>query len=256
MKVKLHIIIFVSLFLLVGCSQTSSEDEEKELHLSAASSLSAPLNEIKEKYEKENDDMKLIINYGSSGTLVNQLGQGAPVDIIILASSFWMEQAIEQNLVKQENVIDVFTNQLVLASHQDSGLTGLEGLAEEKVEKIAVGDPDSVPVGSYTKQALMELEYWELLEEKVVLAKSARQVAAYIDSKNVTAGFVFQSDLEAFPALQSVETISDSLHDPIIYPAALTERNAVLEESEDFLTFLESPESVSIFQKYGFEEIR
>lgn len=255
MKTIVYFIMMFVLFLLVSCSQGTPEQGAKELHISAASSLTAPLNQIKVLYEERHPEVELIINYGSSGTLVNQLDQGAPADLAILASVSWMERAMEQEIISEENIVDLFTNQLVLAIHEDSPVTSLDNL-EGTADTIAIGDPDSVPVGSYTKQALVQLGLWENFQDKIVLAKSARQVAAYIESGNTDAGFILQSDAKAFPDLESVETLPESLHDPIVYPAAVINRSGKKEEGETFLTFLTSDEAIRVLQDYGFQEIR
>lgn len=256
MKIIIYFIFTINLFLLVSCSQTNIEETKNEIHISAASSMTTPLNELKTLFEEEHPQIELIINYGSSGTLVNQLSQGAPADVVILANASWMEDAVKQDIVQKEDVVNLYTNRLVLAAHKDSEMKSLEDLTGEDVERVAIGDYDSVPAGSYTKQALIELDKWVEVEGKVVLAKSARQIASYIESKNVDAGFIFLSDVEAFSDLKSVEVVEESLHEPIIYPAALIRRSGKTEDSEVFLAFLSSQEAINVFQDYGFQEIR
>lgn len=256
MKISYFFTMSILLFVLTSCAQQAGEEIQQDLYISAASSLTAPLDIIKGMYEQQNPEIELVINYGGSGTLVNQVNQGAPVDLLILASEDWMETAIEQEIVNADEVTHLFTNQLVLAARMDSKLNELDEIGEAGVEKIAIGTPDSVPAGEYTKQALTALGEWENLKRKIVMTKSARQVATYIESGNVDAGFVFQSDLQAFSNLQAVEVIPESLHEPIVYPAVAIDRNGRIEASEAFLAFLTTPEAQEVFQEYGFKEIK
>ena len=70
--------------------------------------------------------------------------------------------------------------------------SSLADLEQTDFAKLAIGEPLSVPAGSYAKEALMHEGLWGELESKLVFAKDVRQVLAYVETGNAEAGFHIQ----------------------------------------------------------------
>ena len=98
--------------------------------------------------------MRIIYNADSSGTLMIQIEEGYECDIFFSAAQKQMDQLEEDGLIMEGTRANVVKNQVVVVALKDSGtkVTGLENL--EKAENIALAG-GSVPVGNYTRQALM-----------------------------------------------------------------------------------------------------
>lgn len=242
------LILTVALFLLTACSST--KDEKITLTISAAISLTDALEEIKEVYEAEHD-VELIFNLAGSGTLAQQIGQGAPVDLFISANEQWMDTLEEDGLIIPGTRSDVTGNQLALIAHTDSTLT-YQSFEESIPEDLAIGNPDSVPAGAYTKEALSALGVWETIEDKLILAKDVRQVLTYIETGNATAGFVYESDARTSDHVQIVTIIGDKYHDPITYPGAIMTNTDHEDEAKALLNYLMTDDAQNIFQAHGF----
>ena len=85
-KGKLFILVFI-VILLSGCVPKADSGETKtELTISAASSMTESLLEIKEQFEKEYPSITITYNFGGSGILRKQIEQGAPSDLFLSAS--------------------------------------------------------------------------------------------------------------------------------------------------------------------------
>lgn len=96
------IMVLVACLVLVGCSSSGSSTnrteqketvpvEKKEILVSVAASLKDAMTEIETQYEAKNAGINLTINYGSSGSLQQQIEQGAPTDLFISAGkNKWM----------------------------------------------------------------------------------------------------------------------------------------------------------------------
>ncbi|MDC3413560.1 molybdate ABC transporter substrate-binding protein [Aquibacillus sp. 3ASR75-11] len=255
MKKKIYLFIWMlSIVWISGCANdTNNVDKEKvTLSISAASSLTVAIDEIKAMYEERNN-IKLEINYASSGTLVNQMKQGAPVDVFVSASKEWMNQATEEGLIDKSSVVPLLYNRLVFGTNEKNEQISFEDMVTTEKAQIAIGDPESVPVGAYAKEVLQNKNLWDTWQSKLVYAKNARQVAVYVESGNVDAGFLFQSDAIAFKTINVIEVIPESLHSPIVYPAGITTQTANEEGASQFLRFLQSETAQSIFKTYGFE---
>lgn len=253
-------ILIVLLMVLIGCSHnnsnqslTQAENGDKVLTISAAISLTDALHDIKEVYEKEND-VELTFNLGGSGKLAQQIQQGAPVDVFISAHQDWMDAIEDEGFINTESRTNVTGNQLVLITSKESSLT-YESFAEidpNAVDQIAIGNPESVPAGKYSKDVLENLGTWDKLNDKFILAKDVRQVLTYVESGNTDIGFVYKSDAYHAENIKILATADQSMHDPIRYPAAVVSDTNHAQEASDFINFMQSDEVQTILESYGF----
>ena len=119
------------------------------------------------------------------------------------------------------------------------------------VERIAVGNPDSVPAGRYTRQSLTQAGLYDALKAKYVLASSVRQVLDYVSRGEVQAGFVYKTD--ALVAKDKVKIVGEMAgHSPITYPIAALAASSKKAEAKKYMDFLNTPEAQAVLAKYGF----
>ncbi|NBJ14260.1 MAG: molybdate ABC transporter substrate-binding protein [Dehalobacter sp. 4CP] len=260
------IMLLVACLVLVGCSSSGSSAngieqkgtvpvEKKEILVSAAASLKDAMTEIETQYEAKNAGINLAINYGSSGSLQQQIEQGAPTDLFISAGKKQMDALEKGNLLAEGTRIDLLGNDLVLIAGKDNkDITSFQDLA--KADKISIGTPDSVPAGKYAQEALTSMKLWGTLQAKLVLAKDVTQVLTYVESGNVDAGIVYQSDAQGSDKVKVVTVAPADSHSAIVYPAAVIASTKNLTEVKDFLSYLSSDDAQQIFVKYGFKIIK
>ena len=194
----------------------------QELTVSAAASLTNAFPEIGKRFEQLHPGAKVIFNFAASGALLQQIAQGAPVDVFASADQKTMDQAQEKGLIVPASRKNFVSNTLVLIVPQDSklALTGPKDLLLPKVKRVAVGNPDSVPAGRYAKKALTKAGLWQALQPKLIPGESVRQVLDYVSRGEVDAGLVYATD--AAIAKGKVKTVAQVQgHQPIVYPAAL-----------------------------------
>ncbi|TAK51315.1 MAG: molybdate ABC transporter substrate-binding protein [Bacteroidetes bacterium] len=235
----------------IGC--TKQKQEATELTISAAISLKDALEEIKGSYIKQNPAITITYNFGSSGALQHQIEAGAPVDIFFSAAMQHLDDLERRNFVLQNTRTTLLTNKLVLiAPLNGNGEITLNDLTTEKITTVAMGEPNSVPLGNYTRQTLVSLGIAEAIQSKAVFAKSARQVLSYVETGNVDAGFVYATDAKLSAKIRILAVLADSLHSPILYPAAILRRTEYPAEAKNYLAYLATDSSRAVFEKYGF----
>ncbi|HHY96009.1 MAG TPA: molybdate ABC transporter substrate-binding protein, partial [Firmicutes bacterium] len=144
-------------------------------------------------------------------------------------------------------------NRVVLVAPAGSSvaLAGWQDLAAPAVRRVAIGTPETVPIGQYAKETLQHLGLWEKVQPKLVLAKDVLQVVSYVKTKNVDAGVVFRTNSRD-PALQVVAEAPSGSHRPVVYPGAVVKASRHAEAARDFLEFLAGEEAGAIFTRYGF----
>lgn len=251
---KLHIVLLTALSLFISGCTNDSEHNKTELTISAAASLREVMEEAGQLYMKQNPGIKIVYNFGGSGSLQQQISQGAPVDLFISAAEDKFDSLHSKKLIDQQHSVRLLRNELVLITQKDyTSIDSAESLTKDSVERIALGTPESVPAGMYAKQALLSLQLWKGLEQKIIFTKDVRQVLSYVETRNVDAGFVYKTDALISDNIRIIPLKGNHLHDPIIYPVGIVAGTEHPNESIDFFNFIKGQEAMKIFEKYGFK---
>ena len=261
---RLFVFSFLLILSLVGCSSGNdtppasniTKVEPIEIMVSAAASMKDSLTELQKAYAQKKPEVKITINFGASGALQQQIEQGAPADLFISAGKTQMDTLDSKNLLVKESKVDLVGNELVLVTGKDnSKVTSLEDLPKAGVVKIGIGTPESVPAGKYAQEALTNLKLWDALQPKFVMAKDVTQVLTYVETGNVEAGFVYQSDALGSTKVKVVTVVPASSHKTIVYPAAVISATKNKQAAEDFLKYLQSSDAQQVFVRYGFKTL-
>jgi len=235
-------------------NSNSSADSEAKLIISAAASLTDALEEIKTAFNKENPDISITYNFGGSGNLSQQIQQGAPTDIFLSASKKDMDTISEKTLIDEDSRFDFVQNQLVVITEKSNTLKlpAIEDLATIDIGNLAMGDVEAVPAGRYGKASLENSGVWDNIENKVVYFSDVRQVLTQVETGNAELGIVYRTDAIQSDKVKIIHDIDSSLHDPIIYPAAIIKDSQNKEAATKYLDFLKSEKGKEILQSYGF----
>lgn len=266
MKKLLSIIMLVTVMVsLVACGGNKETDkspvvddanvEQVDLYASVAASVQDAMLELQKVYEKENLNVNLFFNFGASGALMQQIEEGVDADLFISAGKKQVDQLEEKGLLINESRIDFLKNDLVLIVNEKNKdkVKSLDDLLTLEGTAIAMGEPDSVPAGKYTLEALQSLGLYDQLEPHIVFTKDVRQALDYVDTENTIAGFCYASDAKMATNSVVAQVVPSDAHSPIVYPAAIIKDTKNLEEIKNFFAFLQTPESKAVFEKYGFK---
>lgn len=258
---KKNVLLFCLFFVLLlsfGCSDGGKVKEDKEqveLLVSAAASLTDVLTELKEEYEKDHKNTSITFNFGSSGKLAAQIEQGAPADLFLSASAKDMDNMNDKGLIDEPSRIVFTQNSLVLISNKDStiDLNSFEKIDSAKIDHLAIGEPESVPVGRYTKEVFEHLGLWEPLQSKLVMGSDVRQVLTHVEMGNADLGIVYASDALISDKVKVLAKADTEWHEPIVYPGAIVDSSRHKEEAQEFLEYLMSADGKLQLEKFGFK---
>lgn len=284
-------IIALAGMIFTGCGKSEPEDgssdgggsaekteknrdaQETEIQVFIAASLNTVMTELAEKYNEEHPEVKITYNADSSGTLLTQIEEGYECDIFFSAAQKQMDQLEEDGLDVEGTRADVLNNQVVVVTLKDSG-TSVTGLADiGKAESIALAG-GSVPVGKYTREALIRLgilgetdDAASITTERVSEAlggveiseqDNVSKVLSAVAEGSCEVGTTYYSDTYGYEdSLEILETVSYELTGNVIYPVARVVNKeadeAQLAAAEDFLAFILSDEAKAIFDSYYFD---
>ena len=260
---------------MTACQSTKEAEtetaEKTELIVFAAASMTETLTELGDKYMAENENIELVFNFDSSGTLKTQIQEGAECDVFISAGQKQMNQlditADESvnteglDFVLEDTRFDILENKVALAvpDENPAGIESyddmIEGLKAEEI-MLAMGNSD-VPVGQYTQKILT---YYELSEEDLAAAgcitygSNVKEVTTQVSESMVDCGIIYQTD--AYSAgLQVVDTATAEMCGQGIYPAAVLNVSENVDEAKAFLEYLTGDEADAVLENVGFTPI-
>ncbi|WP_251517931.1 MULTISPECIES: molybdate ABC transporter substrate-binding protein [Staphylococcus] len=227
-------------------SQTSNDDKHT-LHIAAAASLTDVTKALEKAFEKQHKGVNIEFNYGGSGSLRQQIKNGAPVDVFMSANT----KDIDALKGKANNKFIYAQNKLVLIGQKDTRYKSVKSLKQE--DKLAIGEPKSVPAGKYAQQYLTNHHLYKQVQPKLVFAKDVRQVLNYVEKGNAQLGYVYQTDYYQSKRNNSnqVKVIDHlSLKQPIKYEGATVSDKKM---GKQWMQFLKSKQAKKILKKYHFE---
>jgi molybdate transport system substrate-binding protein len=233
-----------------------------EITVSAAISMKDSLEEAAQAYHAQQPNVTVHFNLGASGTLQQQIEQGAPVDVFISASPTQMNSLESKGLLLAGTRKDLVRNRVVLIVPNvkkppaDAGakkiVFSFQDLAKPGVKVIAVGEPQSVPAGKYAQEVLTHFGLYDQLKPKFVLGKDVRQVLTYVATGNADAGIVYATDALTTKDVTVAATAPEDSHSPVVYPIAAIKASQNPAAAKAFIEFLLDAKARAIFEKYGF----
>ena len=248
----------------------AAADEEVELQVFIAASLNTCMQEVAAKYNEEHPNVKIVYNADSSGKLLTQIEEGYTCDVFFSAAQKQMNTLEEDGLIVEGTRADVVNNQVVVIKRKDteSAVTGLETLG--KASSIAMAD-GSVPVGRYTRTALMNLGILPEAEDASVYTTAevsdalggveiseqgnVSQVLTAVAEGSCEVGTTYYSDTYGYEdQIEVLETVSYDLTGNVIYPVCQVVNEEATDAQKaaaaDFVSFITYTTSKLIFDSY------
>ncbi|CAK7193542.1 Molybdate-binding protein ModA [Commensalibacter sp. Nvir] len=248
--IKCICLTFFALFLMLP-----SVTYAKDIIVSAAASLNEAFQQIGKNFEKENPKNKISFNFAASGTLLQQMKNGAPVDVFASADEATMKKALDLQLIDPKTSVIFTKNNLVLIEPKNHSIPiqKLQDLELGTIQKIAIGNPAFVPAGYYTHLALNSMQLWDKLQPKFIMTQSVRQTLDYVGRAEVDAGFVYGSDAAIMPNKVKI-VMNVSVPQAITYPIAITTYSKSKDLAQRFIDYVVSPQGQQVLSHYGFQK--
>ena len=241
--------------LAVAVIATSVNAFSAEVTVSAAASLTNAFKDIALNFEAEYPEHKVLLNFAGSGELLQQIAKGAPVDVFASADQETMDKAQAQNLLNEASRKDFVRNTLVVITPVSSTLElkTVEDLQQAALQRLAISNPESVPVGRYSKQALLDSNLWDALTDKMINTQNVRQSLDYVARDEVDAGFVYATDAAIMADKVKVQ-FTVPLKTVVSYPIAATVEGSAKAVSQQFIDFVLNQQSQAVLNTYGFSQ--
>lgn len=280
-RILAAVLAAVMVFSLAGCAgnKNESKDSKKEsgkkteIQVIIAASLNTVMTELAKEYQKDHPDVKITYNVDSSGTLLTQIEEGYECDLFFSAAQKQMDQLEEDGLVVDGTRKNVVNNQVIVVTRKNSKtkVKGLETLKDAKSIALAGG---RVPVGKYTRAALISIGKLKKVEDPATITTeevskalggveiseqdNVSKVLSAVVEGSCEVGTTYYSDTYGYEKdLDILEKVSYDLTGDVIYPIAEVKNDeadkAQKAAAEDFLKFVTSDQSKKVFDSYYFD---
>ncbi len=246
---------FIHVPLLVCLWAASIAASAQGVTIFAAASLTDAVNDIVKMYVAKSG-VGVKSSYAASSALARQIESGAQADLFFSADEEWMDYLDKRSLIDKGTRFDRLGNRLVLiapagAARKVEIRRGIDLAGLLAGGRLATGDPASVPVGRYARQALTYLGVWAFAEAKLARADNVRFALTYVERGEAPLGIVYSTDAAIARGVQVIGVFPQESHSPINYPIAIVAGRGTA-AVRAFHGFILGSEAAAVFQRFGF----
>ena len=240
--------------LLAGATAVHGRAQARSsapLTVFAAADLGPPLKQVVPQFERQTGTSVTVV-LGSTGMLAQQIRNGAPADVFFAANESFITELEAENLTLRKTHVLYARGRIATVTLKSSGLRigELTDLADARVRRIAIANPQHAPYGLAARQALEAAGLWKTVEPKLVFGENVQQAVQFVRSGSAQAGLVARSVADT-PDLQWM-LIDDRLHAPLNQVAAVTARTKQPGLSMSFIAFVNGTHGRAVMRQFGF----
>lgn len=249
--------LFLLSVLLLGMRVTAPARTQDLPVVAAAADLQFPLSEVAESFTKETGrEVKLA--FGSSGDFFRQIQQGAPYEIFLSADEQFVLDLAAKGLTLDDGTLYAVGRIVIItpngsALKADGSLADLRAaLADGRVKKFAIANPEHAPYGRRAEEALRHAGLWEAIKDRLVFGENVAQAAQFATSGAAQGGIIAYS-LARSPNVSQLGTyalIPDAWHEPIRQRMVLLKGAG--ETAQAFYAFMGTESARAIMRRWGF----
>ena len=247
-------------FVLVACSSdsaapraTGSSSGSKATPASgpvlvfAAASLTEAFNDERAALQSEQPGLDITLNFAGSGTLVTQIQQGAPADVVATADTTSMQKLVDAGLVESPTVFAHNKLAMIVAAGNPKAIHSLADLARADVT-VVLADA-SVPAGKYATQILTKAD---VTVQPRSLETDVKSAVARVTSGEADASIVYVTDVRAAGKKASGIDIPDSQNVVADYPIAIVKATTHHDAAASFVDAITNGSGQELFRTSGF----
>jgi molybdate transport system substrate-binding protein len=235
----------ITVVLLTACTA-----EPPALTVSAAANLQAAFTEIGAAFEQQTGT-RVQFNFAATGSLGQQIAQGAPVDLFASADRATVDDLAARGFIVPETVRVYARGQIVLYSRADGpALQALGDLTRPEIKRVAIANPETAPYGRAAQEAMQNAGVWTTVQPKLVIAENIQQTQQFADTGNVDVAIVARSLTIA--AKGQVTAIAPALYQPIDQSLGVVKGAKNDRDARAFAAFVLGAQGRAILEKYGY----
>lgn len=203
-------------------------------------------------------DGTVRVAFGSSGTLAQQIRNGAPFEMFLSADESYVRLLADEGALSDEGQIYAQGRLSLIVPNEgdmpaDGTLDDLEArLKAGRLRRFAIANPDHAPYGIRAREVLIHRKLWQAMQPVLVFGENVAQAAQFAVSGNADGGIVAASLAAAGPVAAQARSdlVPEDWHSPLNQRMALTPLAGPVAKA--FYAFLQSDEARAVFARHGF----
>ena len=252
--------LLAALGLLAACGSDSSSGSAPAttraastvtgtVNVFAAASLKEAFTEAAAAFEKANPDAHVVLNFGSSSALAQQISEKAPADVFASADQANMQKVVDAGgIAGTPQVFATNSLEIIVAPGNPLGITGVADLSKSGLIYVTCG-PD-VPIGKYATQVFQKAGVTAPTPSS--LEADVKAVVTKVTSGEADAGIVYATDVKAAGSKAEGVAIPTDVNVVATYPLGVTTEAANPEGAAAWAAFITGSEGQAILASYGF----
>ncbi len=224
--------------VLFGCG---AGDRVRTLNVFAAASLTDVTLALADSFAHHHPKHRVVLSTAATSVLARQIESGAPADVMLSANPGWVERLDSLQLL--DGVVDLpVTNELALYRRIGASPGG----------RVAIGDPDHVPIGTYARSFLECTGEWTEVYGRIVPTSDARAALRMLRTEAVPAAVLYVSDASALEDGFRITRFEGGCAPVVRYVGAAIINSQMPEAAAAFLNFVASEAQHGTWRAFGF----
>ncbi|BCZ16925.1 Molybdenum ABC transporter ModA [Helicobacter sp. NHP19-003] len=217
-----------------------------QIKVAAAANLSKALVAIKVAFLKNHPKDKVLISFGSSGSLFKQITLDAPYDLFISADKDRPLKLAKGGFTPYP--VQVYARGVLVLWSATRPVKSLDAL-QDSYDHLAIANPALAPYGRASMEVLKKLHLADTLQLKIAEANSVGQATAYVESKAAQLGF---SALSLMDKKAHYFIVPQEYYSPIEQAMVLTKWGGDKKLAKDFADFILSIKGQALLKAHGY----
>jgi molybdate transport system substrate-binding protein len=220
--------------------------------IAAAADLHHAMDDVVAAYKQSHPAASISVVYGSSGTLLTQIQQGAPFDLFFSADSDYPRQLAAAGQAGGSVTPYALGHLVLYSASLDMRGVRVADLAQPRFGRIAIANPDHAPYGKRAQQALQGAGVWEAVQPRLVYGENIAQTAEFARSGSAQVGIIALSLAMDAGSKGSYVAVPDTAFQPLLQSFVLTKHGADNDLARDFERYVQTPPARAVLAHYGF----
>jgi molybdate transport system substrate-binding protein len=238
---------------LVGAAGTAQAAKEKKvtgtITVSAAASLTEAFTKMGTDFQKKNPGTNVTFNFGSSGTLAQQIQGGAPADVFASADGVNMQKLVTGDQVTAEPT--VFASNLLAIVVKPGNPNKVKSLADlAKLDVVSLCG-ETVPCGKYADQILTGAGV-TIDPAKITRGADVKATLAAVTTGDADAAIVYVTDAKAAGSSAATVSIPTWQNAFAVYPIAPVAASSNQDLADAWIAYAVSSAGQRTLQSFGF----
>jgi molybdate transport system substrate-binding protein len=229
-------------------ASTEQPAESRTLTVFAAASLTESFNALEKTFEQQNPGVDVVLSYGGSSDLAQQIVNGAPADVFAAASDTTMKTVTDAQLTAAAPTIFA-TNvlQIATAPGNPKAIAAFADLAKPEIKTVVCAP--QVPCGSATTKIEQStgVDIPAVSEEPDV-----KSVLSKVSTGNADAGLVYVTDVNASKGQVQGVSFPESSAAKTNYPIAVVKNAPQAELAQKWVALVEGQDGTTVLGAQGF----